>query len=83
MCDDLHNLIRKHEGFRASAYRDARRDLTIDCACWIDARLGNNTTRQGLEFMLAGETKPVKATVFGLCHRADGFTALDVTRSRP
>ena len=82
MYEDLLNLIRKDEGFRASAYRDARRDLTIDCARWIDARLRGDITSHESEFVLAGGIKPVEATVRALYNGADGLTALDITRWR-
>ena len=45
MDDDLLNLIRKHEGFRASAYRDTRGYLTIGYGRLIDARRGGGITR--------------------------------------
>lgn len=41
MDGDLLNLIRKHEGFRASAYRDTRGYLTIGYGRLIDARRGD------------------------------------------
>ena len=75
MDDDLLNLIRKHEGFRASAYRDTRGYLTIGYGRLIDARRGGGITRQEAEFLLAGDTKRAEATVRALYHGADGFTA--------
>ena len=75
MDDDLLNLIRKHEGFRASAYRDTRGYLTIGYGRLIDARRGGGITRQEAEFLLAGDTKCAEATVRALYHGADGFTA--------
>ena len=74
MDDDLLNLIRKHEGFRASAYRDTRGYLTMGYGRLIDARRGGGITRQEAEFLLAGDTKRAEATV-RVYHGADGFTA--------
>lgn len=75
MDDDLLNLIRKHEGFRAGAYRDTRGYLTIGYGRLIDARRGGGITRAEAEFLLAGDIARAEATVRALYHGADTFTA--------
>ena len=75
MNEELLTLIRKHEGFRASAYRDTRGFLTIGYGRLIDARRGGGITREEAEFLLATDIKRAEATVRALVHGADSFTA--------
>ena len=74
MDDDLLNLIRRHEGFRASAYQDTRGYLTIGYGRLIDARRGGGISRAEAEFLLAGDIKRAEATVRALFRGADDFT---------
>ena len=63
MDGDFLNLIRKHDGFRASAYRYTRGYLTIGYGRLIDARRGGGITSQEAEFLLAGDINRAEATV--------------------
>ena len=67
-------LIRKHEGFRASAYRDTRGYLTIGYGRLIDARRAGGISRAEAEFLLADDIKRAEAAVRALFRGADGFT---------
>ena len=75
MDDDFLNLIRKHEGFSASANGDRRDSLTIGYGRLIDARRGGGITRQEAKFLLAGDTKWAEETLRALYQGADDFTA--------
>ena len=73
MDDALLTLIRKHEGFRASAYRDTRGYLTIGYGRLIDGRHGPGISRAEAEFLLADDIRRAEAAVHALFRGADDF----------
>ena len=52
MRTELTALIKKHEGFRAAAYRDTRGNLTIGYGRLIDPRRGGGISNQEAEVLL-------------------------------
>ena len=74
MDDELTALIRKHEGFRASAYEDTRGFLPIGYGRLIDARRGGGITRQEAETLLAADIQQAEQDVQALFAGHEGFT---------
>ena len=82
MDDALLTLIRKHEGFRASAYRDTRGYLTIGYGRLIDGRRGVDF-RAEAEFLLADDIRRAEAAVHALFRGADDFAPARITHWYP
>ena len=66
MRTELTALIKKHEGFRAAAYRDTRGNLTIGYGRLIDPRRGGGISNQEAEVLLIADINKARADVQAL-----------------